>query len=78
MQSSTNHSVWTLESCFEREMVINEQLISQFRHLFHLGQWKKVKNPTCPDMNVQPTICCTWSGSEVHLFLKLLKNASPT
>lgn len=77
MQSSTNHSVWTLESCFEREVVINEQLISQFRNLLHVGQWKKVKIRTCPDLNIQPNVCCTWSWSVVAFyFLNLLKNAA--
>ena len=52
MQSSTNHSVWTLESCIERELVINEQLISQFRNLLHVGQWKKVKIQACPDLDM--------------------------
>lgn len=66
MQSSTNHSVWTLESCFEREMVVNEQLIYQFRNLLHVGQWKKVKMQNCPDSTIQLTLlyiesewCCT-------------------
>ena len=61
MQSSTNHSTRTLESCFEREVVINEQLISQFRNLLHVGQWKKVKIQACPDLNIEPTVCYTWS-----------------
>ena len=61
MQSSTNHSIWTLECCFEREVVINEQLISQFSNLLHVGQWKKVKIQACPDLNIQPTVCYTWS-----------------
>lgn len=68
MQSSTNHSVWTLESCFEREVVINEELISQFRNLLHVGQWKKVKIQACPDLNIQPTVCYTWSWSTVTFY----------
>lgn len=32
-------------SRFEREMVINEQLIHQFRNVLHLGQWKKLRSP---------------------------------
>lgn len=46
------------QSCFEREMVINKQLIYKFRNLLHHGQREKVKTHAFPDMHVQPTLLC--------------------
>lgn len=62
-----------LESCFEREVVINEELISQFRNLLHVGQWKKVKTKLAQILNIQANCLLYVSWSTVTFYSLTLK-----